>query len=121
MRFLVLLALCAWSAAGAARAATHQDARWQQHAQNVRIVRDNWGIAHIYGKSDADTVFRRHLRAGRGRLRPHRAQLSQRPGLSWRRPRARAAIYSDLRARLFVDPVQLQATVFAQPGVAEAR
>ena len=34
-----------------------QDARWQQHAQNVRIVRDNWGIAHIYGKSDADAVF----------------------------------------------------------------
>ncbi len=57
MRFLVLLALCALSAAGAARAATDRDARWEQHAQNVRIVRDNWGIAHIYGKSDADTVF----------------------------------------------------------------
>ncbi len=26
-------------------------------AHEVRIVRDDWGIAHIYGKTDADTVF----------------------------------------------------------------
>jgi acyl-homoserine lactone acylase PvdQ len=27
------------------------------HASNVTIIRDNWGIPHIYGKSDADAVF----------------------------------------------------------------
>ena len=31
--------------------------RWKQQAQNVHIVRDNWGIPHIYGKTDADAVF----------------------------------------------------------------
>ncbi len=31
--------------------------RWQQQAQNVHIIRDNWGIPHIYGKTDADAVF----------------------------------------------------------------
>lgn len=31
--------------------------KWQQQAQNVNIIRDNWGIPHIYGKSDADAVF----------------------------------------------------------------
>jgi acyl-homoserine-lactone acylase len=31
--------------------------RWQQQAGRVTIVRDNWGIPHIYGKSDADAVF----------------------------------------------------------------
>jgi acyl-homoserine-lactone acylase len=31
--------------------------RWQQQAKNVTIIRDNWGIPHIYGKSDADAVF----------------------------------------------------------------
>ncbi len=31
--------------------------RLKQHAANVTIVRDNWGIPHIYGKSDADAVF----------------------------------------------------------------
>jgi acyl-homoserine-lactone acylase len=32
-------------------------ARWQQQSQNVTIIRDNWGIPHIYGKTDADAVF----------------------------------------------------------------
>lgn len=31
--------------------------RWKKQAQQVTIIRDNWGIAHIYGKSDADAVF----------------------------------------------------------------
>jgi acyl-homoserine-lactone acylase len=31
--------------------------RWQEQANRVTIVRDNWGIPHIYGKSDADAVF----------------------------------------------------------------
>ncbi len=31
--------------------------RYQQHAKNVNIIRDNFGIPHIYGKSDADAVF----------------------------------------------------------------
>lgn len=31
--------------------------RFKQQAQRVKIIRDNWGIPHIYGKSDADAVF----------------------------------------------------------------
>lgn len=31
--------------------------RWKQQAQQVSIIRDNWGIPHIYGKTDADAVF----------------------------------------------------------------
>jgi len=31
--------------------------RWQKQAHNVTIIRDNWGIPHIYGKTDADAVF----------------------------------------------------------------
>ncbi len=32
-------------------------ARWQQEANQVTIIRDKWGIPHIYGKKDADAVF----------------------------------------------------------------
>ena len=32
-------------------------ARWQKQSQNVTIIRDNWGVPHIYGKTDADAVF----------------------------------------------------------------
>lgn len=31
--------------------------KWQQQAKNVSIIRDNWGIPHVYGKTDADAVF----------------------------------------------------------------
>jgi acyl-homoserine-lactone acylase len=32
-------------------------AKWQQQSQHVTIIRDNWGIPHVYGKTDADAVF----------------------------------------------------------------
>jgi acyl-homoserine lactone acylase PvdQ len=32
-------------------------ARFEQRAARVSIIRDNWGIAHVYGKTDADAVF----------------------------------------------------------------
>ena len=32
-------------------------ARWHAEAARVTIVRDDWGIAHVHGKSDADAVF----------------------------------------------------------------
>lgn len=31
--------------------------RWQHQANQVSIIRDNWGIPHITGKTDADAVF----------------------------------------------------------------
>ncbi len=31
--------------------------KWQQQSKNVSIIRDNWGIPHVYGKTDADAVF----------------------------------------------------------------
>jgi acyl-homoserine-lactone acylase len=31
--------------------------RWEKQAKNVTIIRDNWGIPHVYGKTDADAVF----------------------------------------------------------------
>ena len=32
-------------------------ANWSRQAKQVTIVRDNWGIPHIYGKTDANAVF----------------------------------------------------------------
>ena len=36
---------------------TTEVTKWQQQAKNSTIIRDNWGIPHIYGKTDADAVF----------------------------------------------------------------
>jgi acyl-homoserine lactone acylase PvdQ len=32
-------------------------ARFKQEAKAATIIRDNWGVPHIYGKTDADAVF----------------------------------------------------------------
>ncbi len=32
-------------------------AQWKQEVKNVTIIRDNFGIPHIYGKTDADAAF----------------------------------------------------------------
>ena len=31
--------------------------RLEKQSKRVTIIRDNWGIAHIYGKTDADAVL----------------------------------------------------------------
>lgn len=31
--------------------------RWDKHAGNTEIIRDDFGVPHIYGKTDADAVF----------------------------------------------------------------
>jgi len=31
--------------------------RYKSEAQRVTIIRDNWGVPHIYGRTDADAVF----------------------------------------------------------------
>ena len=51
---LILAAAGAWSAKDQGKS---ELARWEQEARNTTIVRDDWGIAHIFGKTDADAVF----------------------------------------------------------------
>src|ERR1043165_5271697 len=54
---ILLLTAAAWVSAASAQATPGEIARWRREAQDVRIIRDDWGIAHIYGKTDADAVF----------------------------------------------------------------
>jgi acyl-homoserine-lactone acylase len=112
MKFLLIvpfwmLAAAASAAAAPAGNASAENARWHQHAEHVRIVRDNWGIAHIYGKSDADAVFGMiYAQAEDDFNRIERNYLN---GLGWlAQADGESAIYSDLRERLFVDTLGLQ-------------
>ena len=55
-RFVLILG--AASAALAYQGAKEPDAaHWKQEAARVTIIRDDWGIAHVHGKTDADAVF----------------------------------------------------------------
>lgn len=30
---------------------------WRRHVNNITIIRDNWGVPHVYGNTDADCAF----------------------------------------------------------------
>ena len=58
LRRPLALALLLFASNGVAAAQPAGDAaRWAQQAQAVTITRDDWGIAHVRGKTDADAVF----------------------------------------------------------------
>src|SRR5687768_10257820 len=58
MKKLVLVLAFVFAFSAAPQAGQNPDLkRWEQRARNVTITRDDWGIAHVYGKTDADAVF----------------------------------------------------------------
>ncbi|MFE3849170.1 penicillin acylase family protein [Flavobacterium sp. LB3P45] len=54
---LAILVFCFSFPMFSQKISTKEIKRLQELAQQVTIIRDNWGIAHIYGKTDADAVF----------------------------------------------------------------
>ena len=54
--FAAVLLLCSfgWSQSAPAYAEIQQ---WTAQAKQVEIIRDTYGVPHIYGKTDADVVF----------------------------------------------------------------
>jgi len=89
--------------------------RWEKRAANVEIIRDDFGVPHIYGKSDADAVFgllyaqceddfprvERNYIWAIGRL----AEIE-----------GEKALYSDLRAHLFMTREQAIEKYQQSPG-----
>jgi acyl-homoserine-lactone acylase len=113
LKFYAALAMLAVSA-GAAAAGINETARWQLHADNVRIVRDNWGIAHIYGTTDADAVFGAiYAQAEDDFGRVERNYLNGLGMLA--QAEGESAVYSDLRQRLFIDPRRLREDYRSSP------
>lgn len=89
-------------------------ARWQQQAANVEIVRDKWGIAHIYGKSDADTVFGAlYVQAEDDFNRVETNYLNALGRLA--EAEGEAELMRDLRMQLFINPFDLQSQYNASP------
>ncbi|MBN3583479.1 acylase [Algoriphagus aestuarii] len=88
--------------------------RWEATAERVEIIRDDFGIPHIYGETDADAVFgmlyaqceddfrrvERNYIWATGRL----AELE-----------GEEAIYSDLRANLYMTEAEAKAAYDSSP------
>ena len=103
MRSLViLLVLLTAYSARAQKFSAPELARWRQQAQQVSIVRDTWGVPHIYGKSDADAVF--GLLYTQCQDDFNRVETNYLDALGrLAEVDGEAALYHDLRARLFMD------------------
>ncbi|MFD2512264.1 acylase [Pontibacter locisalis] len=52
--FIILLSSCTLK--GKTDSAT-EVAKWEEQAERVTIIRDDFGVPHVYGKTDADAVF----------------------------------------------------------------
>jgi acyl-homoserine-lactone acylase len=55
--FPCLIFLIATANIAIAQDASIEVKRWNEEATQVTIIRDTWGIPHVYGKTDADAVF----------------------------------------------------------------
>ena len=89
-------------------------ARWEQQARNVTIIRDDWGIAHVYGKTDADAVFGMvYAQAEDDFNRVETNYINAMGRLAEAEGESR--IYQDLRMKLFIDPDSLKKQYEASP------
>jgi len=83
-------------------------------AAHVTITRDDWGIAHVKGTTDADAVFGMiYAQAEDDFNRVETNYLTNLGRLA--EAQGESALWKDLRQRLFVDPVQLQEQYTASP------
>ena len=87
---------------------------WEKQAQGITIVRDTWGIPHVYGKTDADAVF--------GVIYAQAEDDFNRVETNYVNSMGRLAeaegeseIYRDLRMKLFIDPEDMKAQYQKSP------
>jgi acyl-homoserine-lactone acylase len=89
-------------------------ARLKDEAAGVSIVRDDWGIAHVHGHTDAQAVF--------GMIYAQAEDDFDRIEMNYLTALGRVseaegerAVMQDLRARLYIDPADLRARYAASP------
>jgi acyl-homoserine-lactone acylase len=92
-----------------------EQARWQATAQRVTIMRDKWGIPHVFGKTDADAVF--------GLLYAQAEDDFNRVELNYINALGRLAevegekeLWRDLRMKMFITPQDMQSKYAASPA-----
>lgn len=91
-----------------------EEARWKAEAAQVTVVRDDWGIAHVHGKTDAAAVFGMiYAQCEDDFNRVETNYLSSLGRLA--EADGQTALWQDLRQRLFIDPATLQRDYIASP------
>ncbi len=113
-KFVLMLAVACVSFAAQA-AQNPETARWEKEARDVTVIRDNWGIAHVYGKTDADAVFgMEYAQAEDDFNRVETNYINAMGRLA--ETEGESQIYLDLRMKLFIDPETLKKQYAESPA-----
>ena len=90
-------------------------ARWREQAARVTITRDDWGIAHVRGTSDADAVFGMIYAQAEDDFPRIEANYLTNLGRT-AEAEGESAIWQDLRARLYVNEDDLRTAYALGPA-----
>jgi acyl-homoserine-lactone acylase len=89
--------------------------RWEQEARNVTITRDDWGIAHVHGKTDADAVFGMiYAQAEDDFNRVETNYINSIGRLA--EAEGESQVWRDLRMKIFFDPNAMEIQYEASPA-----
>ncbi len=90
-------------------------AEWRAQAARISIARDDWGIAHVKGKTDADAVFgMAYAQAEDDFNRVETNYLTNLGRIA--EAEGEKAVWQDLRQRLFITPEGLKADYARSPA-----
>ena len=105
--------------AATAPALPAQPAKWAQQAKRITIMRDQYGVAHVYGKTDADAVF--------GMVFAQAEDDFNRVETNYITAMGRMAevegekeLWRDLRQKLFIDTLDMKAKYAESPAWLQA-
>jgi acyl-homoserine-lactone acylase len=102
------------TATGTSAQTSAEQAGWRARAARVTITRDDWGIAHVKGRTDADAVFGMiYAQAEDDFNRIETNYLVSLGRLA--EADGETALWQDLRQRLFIDPATLKADYEQSP------
>ena len=109
---LAIAALVVLAASGQAQ--NPELARLEREAQNVTITRDDWGIPHVRGKTDADAVFGLVYAQAEDDFNRVETNFINAMG-RLAEAEGESEIYRDLRMKLFINPDTLKTQYAASP------
>jgi acyl-homoserine-lactone acylase len=109
--FAIALSISSRATTGGQNSDLH---RWTQRARSITIIRDGWGIAHVYGKTDADAVFGAiYAQAEDDFNRVETNYINSLGRLA--EAEGESAVWRDLRMKLFIDPEALKTQYKSSP------
>lgn len=92
-----------------------QPAQWKKQAARVTIIRDQWGIAHVYGKTDADAVFGMVYAQAEDDFNRVETNYITAMGRT-SEVEGEGALWRDLRMKLFIDTLDMKAKYAESPA-----